>query len=154
MSVTVTISQFRSDFPEFGSTTVYPDGQLTFWLTLGSLLINADRWGDVVNFGVELYMAHNLALGARAQEQAASGGIPGTASGMLSSKSIDKVSASYDTASVAEEFGGSWNLTTYGQRLYRLMQQFGSGPLQIGAGPGCAPVFDTYLGPGGWNGGW
>jgi hypothetical protein len=73
---------------------------------------------------------------------------------MLNSKSVDKVSAGYDTASVAEEFGGNWNLTTYGQRLYRLMQQFGAGPLQIGAGPGCAPVYNTWPGPGGWNGGW
>jgi len=153
MAITVTIAQFRLDFTEFASLTKYPDAQLTFWLTLGSLLINADRWGDVVNFGVELYMAHNLALGAMAQKQGARG-IPGAASGMLNSKSVDKVSAGYDTGSVAEEFGGNWNLTTYGQRLYRLMQQFGAGPLQIGAGPGCAPVYNTWPGPGGWNGGW
>lgn len=152
MAITITIAQFRVDFPEFVSTTKYPDAQLTFWLTLGSLLINADRWGEVVNFGVELYMAHNLVLGAMAQKQGIRG-IPGAASGMLNSKSVDKVSAGYDTASVAEEFGGNWNLTTYGQRLYRLMQQFGAGPIQIGAGPGCAPIYGSFAGPGGYWGG-
>jgi hypothetical protein len=154
MAATITIAQFRADFPEFASTTKYPDASLTFWLTLGGLLINAGRWGDVVNFGVGLYIAHNLALEALAQRQAAGGGIPGAASGMLNSKSVDKVSAGYDTASVAEEFGGNWNLTTYGQRLYRLMKQFGAGPVQIGAGPGMAPIFDVFPGPGSWNGGW
>ncbi len=150
----LTIAQFRTDFSAFANTTRFPDPELTFWLTLGNLLLNASRWGDVLNFGLELYMAHNLSLEAMAQKQAAGGGIPGAASGMLNSKSIDKVSAGYDTSSVAEEFGGNWNLTTYGQRLYRLMQQFGAGPLQIGAGPGCAPIFDTFPGPGSWNGGW
>jgi hypothetical protein len=153
MAITITIAQFRLDFPAFTSTTKYPDAQLSFWLTLGSLLINADRWGEVVNYGVELYIAHNLALEAMAQKQGIRG-IPGAASGMLNSKSVDKVSAGYDTSSVAEEFGGNWNLTTYGQRLYRLLQQFGAGPLQIGAGPGCAPVYDAWPGPGGWYGGW
>jgi hypothetical protein len=153
MAVTLTINQFRADFVEFANATKYPDAQLTFWLTLGSLLINASRWGEVVNYGVELYMAHNLALAAMAQKQGARG-IPGAASGMLNSKSVDKVSAGYDTASVAEEFGGNWNLTTYGQRLYRLMKQFGAGPLQIGAGPGAAPVYGSFPGPGGLNGGW
>lgn len=155
MAITVTINQFRMDFPEFSSTARYADTQLTFWLTLAGLLLNADRWGEVINYGAELYMAHNLALSAMAQKQGANGGIPGAASGMLNSKSIDKVSAGYDTASVKEELAGNWNLTTYGQRLYRLMQQFGAGPLQIGAGPGCAPVLgSTFPGPGGWNGGW
>lgn len=152
MAVTVTIAQFRQDFPEFANTTRFPDAALTFWLTLGSLLINADRWGEVVNFGVELYMAHNLALEAMAQKQAANGGVPGAASGMLNSKSIDKVSAGYDTSSVAEEFGGNWNLTTFGQRLYRLMQQFGAGPLQIGEGAGAAPVIQSWVGPNGYWG--
>lgn len=151
MAITVTINQFRTDFPEFGSTTKYPDGQLTFWLTLGSLLINVDRWGELVNFGVELYMAHNLVLGALAQESAAAGGVPGMATGILNSKSIDKVSAGYDTVSAAEQFAGNWNLTTYGQRYYRLLQQFGAGPLQIGAGPGCAPVYGSFPGPSGWS---
>lgn len=154
MATTITIAQFRTDFPEFADTTRFPDPALTFWLGLATLLLNADRWGEAWSFGAELYIAHNLALEALAQKQAAGGGIPGAASGMLNSKSVDKVSAGYDTASVAEEFGGNWNLTTYGMRLYRLLKQFGAGPIQIGAGPGQAPVFQSWPGAGGfWGGG-
>jgi hypothetical protein len=148
-TITITIAQFRIDFPAFADPVKYPDAELTFWLTLGSLLINADRWCSVANFGVELYMAHNLALEAMSKKQAAGGGIPGAASGMLNSKSVDKVSAGYDTSSVAEQFGGNYNLTTYGQRLYRLLQQFGAGPIQVGAGPGYAPVYEAF--PGIWG---
>lgn len=154
MAITVTIAQFRTNFPEFADPVRFPDPELTFWLTLAGLLLNADRWGEVIDYGAQLYMAHNLALEAMAKKQAAAGGIPGAASGMLNSKSVDKVSAGYDTSSVAEEFGGNWNLTTFGQRLYRLMQQFGAGPVQVGTGPGFAPVFDVFPGPGSWNGGW
>lgn len=152
--MTITVAQFRTNFPEFTDASRFPDPTAEFWLTLGTLLLNADRWGEVLDFGLQLYIAHNLALEALAMKQAAGGGIPGAASGMLNSKSVDKVSAGYDTTSVAEEFGGNWNLTTYGMRLYRLMKQFGAGPLQIGVGVGDAPVFGVYPGPGGWNGGW
>lgn len=152
-TITLTIEQFRLDFPAFSDTTVYPDSMLTFWLGLGSLLINTDRWCELANYGVALYMAHNLSLEAQANKQAANGGIPGAPVGMLSSKSIDKVSAGYDTASVKEEFGGSYNMTTYGMRLYRLLQQFGAGPIQVGAGTGAAPVLSTWPGPYG-GGGW
>lgn len=147
MTIAITIAQFRADFPEFANVPKFPDSELTFWMNLGLLLINECRWGEVAPYGVELYMAHNLALEAMAKKQAAAGGIPGASSGMLNSKSVDKVSAGYDTTSVAEEFGGSWNLTTFGMRLYRLYQQFGAGPVQIGAGPGLG-----YVGGGAWPG--
>lgn len=132
-------AQFRTSFPAFANATNFPDDAITFWLTLAYALFPADRWGDILDFGVQLYAAHNLSLEFMANKQAANGGVPGAASGMLNSKSIDKVSAGYDTASVAEEFAGNYNLTTYGMRLWRLIQQFGAGPIQVGAGPGCAP---------------
>lgn len=135
----ITVLQFRANFPAYANVTRFPDDGVTFWLTLAYALFPADRWGDILDFGVQLYTAHNLALEAMATKQGANGGIPGAASGMLNSKSIDKVSAGYDTASVAEEFAGNYNLTTYGMRLWRLIQQFGAGPIQVGVGPGCAP---------------
>ncbi len=147
MAVTITIADFRTNFPEFADVAKYPNAWLTFWLSLATLLLNEDRWGEVVNFGAQLYMAHNLVLERQAVTTAAAGGIPGIATGRLNSKSVDKVSAGYDTTSVTEEFGGNWNLTTYGMRLYRLMQQFGAGPVQIGAGPGCAPILGGWPGP-------
>jgi hypothetical protein len=137
--MTITVADFRTNFPAYASVTRYPDGEVQFWMTLAYLLLPADRWGDILDMGVQLYVAHNLSLEALAKKQGGTGGIPGASSGMLNSKSIDKVSAGYDTASVAEQFAGSYNLTTYGMRLWKLIQQFGAGPIQVGAGPGNAP---------------
>lgn len=147
--MTITNDQFRADFPEFANTVNYPESMLTFWRNLAYLLLNADRWGDVLDVGVELYMAHNAALEYQAFKQSKRG-VPGTAVGMLTSKSVDKVSAGYDVSKVADEFAGSYNLTTYGMRLWRLIQQFGAGPIQVGAGPGCPQppgAFGTWWGP-------
>jgi len=141
--MTVTAASFRVAFPEFTSITKYPDGQVDFWLALAVELLNAARWGTVLDYGVQLFVAHNLVLGYMAERQGANG-VPGAASGMLNSKSVDKVSAGYDTASVAETDAGHWNLTTYGQRYVRMMRMFGAGPIQIGAGCG--------IGVGAWGG--
>jgi hypothetical protein len=144
----IVAADFRTNFPAYANVTRFPDESITFWLTLAYALFPADRWGDILDFGVQLYAAHNLALEAMAEKQGANGGIPGAATGMLNSKSVDKVSAGYDTASVAEEFAGNYNLTTYGMRLWRLIQQFGAGPIQVGAGPGCAPASQiAWYGP-------
>jgi hypothetical protein len=132
--MTVSVAQFRADFPEFGSTDIFPASQVTFWLNLASLLINPNRWGKVLDAGTELFVAHNLAIEARAQAEAAGGGIPGGQVGPMNSKSVDKVSIGYDTSAGIEAGAGHWNLTTYGTRFIRLAKMFGAGPVQIGVG--------------------
>lgn len=151
--MTVTASSFRGDFPEFTSTTVYPDTQINFWLGLSAKLLNADRWGDVLDYGSELFVAHNLVLGMLDQRASASGAIPGAvASGIVSAKSVDKVSVSYDTATAAELDAGHWNLTTYGTRYIRLARLMGAGPLQVGAGcvDSVSAVVGAWPGPYTW----
>jgi hypothetical protein len=74
-----------------------------------------------------LFAAHNLSIGQRDQATAARGGVPGEATGPLNSKSVDKVSAGYDTGATATADAGDWNYTKYGQRLYRMMRAMGTG---------------------------
>lgn len=142
----LTPAQLRTDFPEFASTVVYPTSQVTFWITLAYKLLNAQRWGNVLDQGVELFVAHNLAIEARAQADAAKGGIPGQQVGPVSSKSVDKVSMGYDTGSGIEPGAGHWNLTIYGTRFVRLMRMFGAGPVQVGIG--AVPVGSGQAWPG------
>jgi hypothetical protein len=123
--------QFRQDMPEFADTSLYPEDSLTLWMTVAKNMVNECRWGTLANTGIELLTAHYLVLAARDQDSAASGGAPGEMNGAVSSKSIDKVSVSYDTASAAMENAGDLNLTTYGVRYLRIARMMGAGGLQL-----------------------
>ncbi len=118
---------FRSHFPEFGDDTTYPDTQVQFNLDIASASLNACRWGNMIQAGVELMTAHMLALSRYAQVGAAGGGVPGMASGPKSSKSVSKVSVGFDVNVTAVEGGGPWNYTIYGQRFYWMLRLIGIG---------------------------
>lgn len=122
---------FRQDFPEFANVSDYPDAQVNLWLMTGAMLLPADRWDELLNIGLELYTAHHLALGRRDQAASDAGGVPGTVNGPQTAKSVDKVSASYDTGAVTLDSAGFWNLTTYGIRLLGLSRMVGAGGIQL-----------------------
>ncbi len=124
-------AKFRRDFPEFADTARYPDSTVSFWLTVSESLVNPCRWGVLTDQGIELCTAHHLVLAARDQQAAAVGGIPGQMTGPLSSKAVDKVSASYDTGAGTIDDGGFWNLTTYGVRYLTLARMMGAGGIQL-----------------------
>lgn len=125
------LAAFRADFPEFADTTRYTDSQLTFWSTLSESLLNQSRWGTLWPYAVQLYTAHQLAIAARNQQSASAGGIPGQVTGPQTSKSVDKVSVSYDTGAATDPDASFWNLTTYGVQLWRLIRMFGAGGVQL-----------------------
>lgn len=129
--MSVTASSFRADFPEFTSTVVFPDATVAFWLGLAGKLLSVDRWGDLLDYGTELFVAHNLVLSARDQKAVSNGGIGGSGAGITSSKTVDKVSVSYDTANAAIDGAGNWNLTTYGTRYIQLARMVGAGGVQL-----------------------
>lgn len=129
----VILSQFRADFGEFKDSARYSDGVVQRWLTVAQQMFDPTRWGDTLILGIELYVAHQLVLSANAAEDAARGSSPGQSSGVLSSESVDKVSASYDVSAGTYKDAGWYNLTTYGVQLWSLIQMFGAGPVHIGA---------------------
>jgi hypothetical protein len=137
---------FKGHYPEFVCPDTYPPSQVQFWLDVAYSMLNASIWGRQLDLAAELYCAHNLVLEARAQKESAAGGVPGGSVGVLNSKSVDKVSAGYDTNVATEKDGGHWNLTIYGTRLYRLIKLFGAVPIFIQ--PGCAPPFSGPAWPG------
>lgn len=122
---------FRRDFPEFANLTQYPDGAVNFWLSLAATLLPADRWSDLLGYGQELMAAHHLAIAARDQATATAGGTPGAVTGPQTSKAVDKVSASYDTASVSLSDAGFWGMTSYGIRFLQLARIVGAGGVQL-----------------------
>lgn len=129
------IVQFRLDFPEFTSTARYPDTLITFWATVAEVQVNERAWKLSKPFGVKLYVAHEITLAAQNKSVSDNGGVPGGASGPVSSKAVGGVNVAYDTQQAAEKDAGWWNLTTYGKQFYRLARMYGSGGIQLGTYP-------------------
>lgn len=146
----VSKEKFKSDLPEFTDAVKFPAGVIDYWLQIAGLMLNTKRWGasaadpwpaqnlaqpklTIYDFGCEQFVAHNLALEAKGIAMAAAGGIPGFGVGVISSKSIDGVSVSYDVKAGIEQNAGHWGMTVYGNRFLRMLRQMGTGPYQIGA---------------------
>lgn len=125
------ISTFRTNFPEFASTSVYPDAQITFWAGVAETLLVQNVWGTSYGFAVNLYVAHEITLATQNSQAAAVGGSPGQHGGIANSKAVGAVNVAYDAATQTEKDAGWWNRTTYGQQLYRLIRMFGSGAVQL-----------------------
>lgn len=123
----MTPAEFRANLPEFADSARYPDSQITRWLSIGDALLLSDAWGAMRDYGLELYTAHNLALWRRNADTAASGGAIGAGMGVVSSKTVDKVSVSYDAGAATLDGMGDLNLTTYGVQFARMARQIGMG---------------------------
>ena len=146
--MTITAASLRAALPELVDATVYPDATIGFYIGLSAKLMDEGRWGDLFDYGQTLFVAHRLVLSGRRVEAAAFGGAPGEASGPISSKSIDKVSVSYDTSTASEENAGFYNLTSYGQEFFRLVRMIGAGPIQVGMPTeGTSLYSGAYAGP-------
>lgn len=132
--MTVTVVSFRDMFPEFASATVYPDAMVDMWITAAGGLLSAERWGSLLDLGTSLFVAHNITIGAANARAGSRGATPGASSGVVSSKSIDKVSVAYDTGATTIADAGAWNLTSYGVRYLQLARMVGAGGLQVSPG--------------------
>ncbi len=125
------IPKFRTEFPEFADTTVYPTPMITFWAVLAEKQVLECVWGDVRPTGVKLYVAHEITLAAQNAKLAANGGMPGTSSGIANTKTVGSVTVGYDSQSNSEKDAGYWNLTNYGKQFIRLVRIFGAGAIQL-----------------------
>lgn len=130
----LTPNDFRTAFPEFTDPMCYPDGQITFWAGLGEKLHNQCRWGNLLDYGIQLFIAHNLAMDFNNKKASKLKQAPGQITGAVTSGSVDKVSYSRDVSSVMNDGAGHWNLTTYGLRWRQLSQMVGAGPVQLPMG--------------------
>lgn len=122
---------FRANFTEFSDAAKYPDTLVDLWLGVGASLVNSARWCAMYDMGLQLCTAHHLVLSSRDEAAAAVGGVPGELTGPTASKSVDKVSVSYDTGAAALTDAGFWNLTSYGVRFLTLARMMGSGGIQV-----------------------
>ena len=122
-------ADFRLAFAEFDSVN-YPDPQVQIYLNLGYGMLNENRWGSSLDYGVSLLTAHYLTIDRKDRTISSRGGVPGEIKGSVTSRAVDKISEGYsDSATIP---GGShWNMTSYGLRFLSLARLIGAGGLQI-----------------------
>ncbi|GAB2938232.1 DUF4054 domain-containing protein [Hafnia psychrotolerans] len=126
-----TVSDFRRDFPQFSDAIKFPDAVVQFRLNLADTLIDGSEMGDMFPYIAELFVAHYMALYAADIRSSSVGGAGGSNSGILTSKSVDKVSMGYDTSSTLNAEAGFWNNTRYGSEFWQLLMMFGLGGVQL-----------------------
>jgi Protein of unknown function (DUF4054) len=133
----LTVKQFRLDLAVFVDVVAYPDATVQFWLGIADQLLNDAIWNGIKDYAMELFVAHNLVIGAQNNRVVAAGGIPGQAGlGPVASKAVDGVSVSYDVGIGAVPDWNGFNTTTYGQQLAFLARMAGAaGSAQLGIGP-------------------
>jgi hypothetical protein len=122
---------FRQAFPEFDDPETYAPGTLVFWASVGEKLLRSDRWDDLYDHGIQLFVAHHLAIAERERRASEAGSVPGEMKGPVTSKSVDKVSVSYDASKSIIANAGFWNLTTYGIQFFQLVRICGAGCVQL-----------------------
>ena len=125
----MTPAEFRLLYPEFISGS-YTDPMVQRWLSMAVLRLDANRWDQLLDEGMALFVAHNLILSGPVAGQPGVGGVSGQA-GIVSSKSVSKVSVGYESSAVALDQAGNYNLTRYGRDFWMLSQSVGIGGIQL-----------------------
>jgi len=126
-----TVSDFRRDFPQFSDATKYPDAVIEFRLNLADMLIDGSVMGSMFPYLAELFVAHYMVLNAADTASSLLGGAGGATSGVVASKSVDKVSVSYDNSSTLNADAGFWNFSRYGAEFWQMLMLFGYGGIQL-----------------------
>lgn len=125
------VATFRQQFPEFADTTRYPEPLVAFWLDVVTRMLRPEVWGELLDVGLALALAHHLVVSSRQLGSAAAGKVPGAVLGAQTSKSVDTVSISYDVAAVTLEGGGFWNMSSYGIQFLGMARLLGAGGVQL-----------------------
>lgn len=126
-----TNDQFRADYPEFEDKIRFPDASVNFYLAMADNLLNQDKFGDMFVNLAELMTAHYVELRARRTAAAKRGALNTSGGGVATSKSVDKVSVSYDVSSIIDPNAGFWNNTDYGREFFWWWEKFGAGGRQL-----------------------
>ena len=124
MSVSVSVADLRSAFPEFGSVTKYPNAYIQRFITQAELYISTVSGrirDDVRVLAIEYMTCHLMTLSAID----GGGNInsdSGSAGGVLASSTIDSVSVSFQGLVAGTAFEQWIQSTPYGKMYWALLQ--------------------------------
>lgn len=127
------VTAFREAFPQF-TPELAPDARVVFHLRVADKLLSATRWGELRDEGLGLYAAHMLTLELEAaKDKSGTGGINAAAGPVTGeTKTVGSLSHSTTRAGAAAQGNtlagaGQYNLTSYGQQFWQLVQIVGAG---------------------------
>lgn len=128
------VAGFREAFPAF-TEDMHPNARVAFWLSVGGKRLSAEKFDDLFDQALCLFVAHNLTLERVASLDTTGAGGMSAAAGPATaeSKTVGPVSKSksFNPAGVTNPAGAQWNATIYGQQLFDLMQLVGVGGLCV-----------------------
>jgi hypothetical protein len=142
-AVYMTVGQFRIDNPAFSDTTRFTDAEIQYWINQAcsppnlSYALNPCRWGQFFTLGLNLWVAHNLAVAdAQGVRMNGPGGIhPGSGSligsGLYSSRSVGGVSLANDNTFGQTQNAGWWGMTVWGNQFLYYLRLAGAAPTQL-----------------------
>lgn len=131
------VSDFRAAYPQF-TATVVSDNQVQEYITLCNSMISYDLYGDAWKRAMSLAIAHFITMDLMTQDTSTTPTVASIvaaakgAIGMLTSKSVGDVSASYSTDYLETlNSWGTWNLTIYGQQFASLAKLMGKAGMYV-----------------------
>lgn len=140
-STPYTSDTFFAMYPNFAAqigsppSPIIPLAVVDAFVALAVANLDCSLWQDSYPVGIGLYIAHYVSMWlsssgtpATTAQQASTQGM---SSGVLSSKAVGDVSASYDTTVGVIDGAGAWNLTKYGRLFYMMAQIIGAGGRQL-----------------------
>lgn len=145
------LTDFYALYPAYGPREVPPEPPATdptityivdpsiveMYIDMANAVVKEARWRRQWKFAMGLFVAHFLTLYiqslAAPDSDAAQVVAAGQTKGLLSSKSVGDVSASYDFSTIAQglDSWAAWNLTTYGQQYATLARMVGKGGMYV-----------------------
>ena len=124
----ISVEGFRDAFPQFDIDT-YPDVRVQFWMRLAQKLLNKKRWGNLLEEGLYLFMAHNLTVENQIVNAGTGGGSIGAVTSESQSIGDTSFSQGYDTSAYSKD--GQMAATVYGQQYLDLVRIVGAGGVQL-----------------------
>lgn len=121
--VTVTVAEWRSAFPEFSSTTAYPDAYMQRFLTNATMYISTKNFRlrpEVRVLAIEYMASHLLTLAATNGAGNANSNAD-TAGSVITSASVDSVSVSLQAVIANNAFEQWIQSTPYGKAYWALL---------------------------------
>ena len=128
-----TVADFLKRFPQFKNAAITEE-QIQDFIDLANTMISYDlyqeAWYSAMSFAVAHFITLNLMVYDENPDTLLSKAKQSL--GILTSKSVDGVSASYDTSYLDSlKSWGTWNLTLYGQQFAMLARFMGKAGMYV-----------------------
>ena len=135
------LADFVAMYPQFdkddNAKSVIPDIILNKFIALAHASIKQSRWQDMWEIAMGFFVAHFATLWLQGTADPNSGAsavlAAGQAKGLVTSKSANDLSVSYDYNAIAQDLDGwaSWKLTVFGQQLATFGKLVGKGGMYV-----------------------